>query len=314
MPEKVIIIGSGPSGLTAAIYASRANLSPLVFEGFQSGGIPGGQLMTTGLVENFPGFKEGIDGQKLMAEIREQAARFGTRMIMEDVEDVTLDNSPFKLISSSGGHYEAHALIISTGATARRLPLESERLFWGKGISACAVCDGALPLFRNRPLAVIGGGDSAIEEATHLSRFGSKVYLIHRRNELRASKILRERAEKDPKIEIIWNKVVEEFIGDKTLAALKLKDTVTGGLSTLEVAGAFEAIGHTPNTEFLKGQVTTDDAGYIITKPGSTMTSKEGVFAAGDVQDSRYRQAVTSAASGCMAALEAEWWLQDQSR
>ena len=171
-----------------------------------------------------------------------------------------------------------------------------------------------MPLFRNKPLAVIGGGDSAIEEATHLSRFGSKVYLIHRRNELRASKILRERAEKDPKIEIIWNKVVEEFIGDKTLAALKLKDTVTHGLSTLEVAGAFEAIGHTPNTAFLKGQVTTDEAGYIITKPGTAMTSKEGVFAAGDVQDSRYRQAITSAGSGCMAALEAEWWLQDQSK
>jgi thioredoxin reductase (NADPH) len=270
--------------------------------------------MTTGLVENCPGFKEGIDGQKLMAEIREQAIRFGTRMIMEDIEEVTLDSRPFKLISSNGDSYEAHSLIISTGATARRLSLASERLFWGKGLSACAVCDGALPIFRNKPLAVIGGGDSAVEEATHLAQFGSKVYLIHRRNQLRASKILRERAEKNPKIEIIWNKTVEEFIGEKTLAAVKLKDTLTGGVSTIEIAGAFEAIGHNPNTAFLKGQVTTDEAGYIITKPGSTVTSKEGVFAAGDVQDSRYRQAVTSAASGCMAALEAEWWLQDQSK
>jgi thioredoxin reductase (NADPH) len=314
MPEKVIIIGSGPSGLTAAIYASRANLSPLLFEGFQTGGIPGGQLMTTGLVENFPGFKEGIDGQKLMAEIREQAIRFGTRMIMEDIEEVAIRLSPFTLISSNGDSYEAHSLIISTGATARRLPLASERLFWGKGISACAVCDGALPIFRNKPLAVIGGGDSAVEEATHLTQFGSKVYLIHRRDQLRASKILRERAEKNPKIEIVWNKTVEEFIGDKTLAAVKLKDTLTGGISTIEIAGAFEAIGHNPNTAFLKGQVTTDEAGYIITKPGSTATSKEGVFAAGDVQDPRFRQAITSAASGCMAALETEWWLQDRSK
>ena len=314
MPEKVIIIGSGPGGLTAAIYASRANLSPLLFEGFQTGGIPGGQLMTTGLVENFPGFKEGIDGQKLMAEIREQAVRFGTRMVMEDIEEVTLGSYPFKLISSNGDSYEALSIIISTGATARRLPLASERLFWGKGISACAVCDGALPLFRNKPLAVIGGGDSAVEEATHLAQFGSKVYLVHRRGELRASKILRERAHKNPKIEIIWNKVVEEFLGDKTLTAVKMKDTVTGDLSTLEVAGAFEAIGHKPNTAFLKGQVTTDEAGYIITKPGTTETSKEGVFAAGDVQDPLFRQAITSAASGCMAALETEWWLQDQSK
>ena len=314
MPEKVIIIGSGPSGLTAAIYACRANLSPLLFEGFQSGGIPGGQLMTTGLVENFPGFKKGIDGQNLMAEIREQAVRFGTRMIMEDVEAVTLGSYPFKLISSNGDSYESQSLIISTGATARRLPLASERLFWGKGISACAVCDGALPIFRDKPLAVIGGGDSAVEEATHLTQFGSKVYLIHRRDQLRASKILRERAEKNPKIEIVWNKTVEEFIGDKTLAAVKLKDTLTGGISTIEIAGAFEAIGHNPNTAFLKGQVTTDGAGYIITKPGSTVTSIEGVFAAGDVQDPRYRQAITSAASGCMAALEVEWWLQDQSK
>jgi thioredoxin reductase (NADPH) len=312
MTEKVIIIGSGPAGLTAAIYASRANLSPLLFEGFQAGGIPGGQLMTTGTVENFPGFKDGINGQKLMAEIREQAMRVGARLIMEDVEEVALSKSPFSLISSNGDTYEAHSIIIATGAIARRLPLESERIFWGKGVSACAVCDGALPIFRNKPLAVIGGGDTAVEEACHLTHFGSKVSIIHRRGELRASKIMQERAAKNPKIELLWNKTVEEFIGDKTISALKLKDTQTGALSLLEVSGAFEAIGHKPNTEFLKGQIATDEAGYLVTKPGSTITSKQGVFAAGDVQDPKYRQAITSAGSGCMAALEVEWWLQQQ--
>jgi thioredoxin reductase (NADPH) len=312
MTEKVIIIGSGPAGLTAAIYAARANLTPLLFEGFMAGGIPGGQLMTTGKVENFPGFRDGIDGQKLMAEIREQALRVGTRMIMEDVEDVSLSEAPFKLTSSGGDRFEAHSIIIATGAVARRLPLESEHKFWGKGVSACAVCDGALPLFRGKPLAVIGGGDTAVEEACHLTNFGSKVSIIHRRNELRASKIMRERAVKNPKIEFVWNKTVEEFVGDKTLSALKLKDTVTGESSAIEVAGAFEAIGHIPNTAFLKGQITVDDAGYIITKPGTTATSVDGVFAAGDVQDSEFRQAITSAGSGCMAAFEVEWWLQQR--
>jgi thioredoxin reductase (NADPH) len=312
MTEKVIIIGSGPAGLTAAIYAARANLTPLLFEGFMTGGIPGGQLMTTGKVENFPGFKDGVEGQKLMAEIREQAIRVGTRMIMEDVEEVVLSASPFKLTSSNGDHYEAYSIIIATGAVARRLPLESERKFWGRGVSACAVCDGALPLFRNKPLAVIGGGDTAVEEACHLTNFGSKVYMIHRRSELRASKIMRERAVKNPKIEMVWNRTVEEFIGDKTLTGLKLKDPASGLITAVEVAGAFEAIGHKPNTDFLKGQVSTDDIGYIITNPGSTATSIDGVFAAGDVQDSKFRQAVTSAGSGCMAAFEVEWWLQQR--
>ena len=309
MPEQVIIIGSGPAGLTAAIYASRANLRNLVFEGFQYGGIPGGQLMITGKIENFPGFKDGIPGPQLMAEMREQALRVGTKMIMEDVEAVDCNSSPIKIISSSGT-FEAQSLIIATGATARRLPLESEKKFWTKGISACAVCDGALPIFRNKPLAVIGGGDSAIEEAIHLAQFGSKVFIIHRRNEFRASKIMQKKAYAHPKIEIIWNKVVVEFVGNELLKAIKLLDTVTGNLSMIEVGGAFEAIGHQPNTGFLNGQLPLDDNGYIITEPGSTITSIPGVFAAGDVRDGRYRQAITAAASGCMAALEAEWWLQ----
>ena len=309
MQEKVIIIGSGPSGLTAGIYCARANLPHILFEGFQSGGIPGGQLMTTGIVENFPGFKDGVLGQQLMAEMREQAIRVGTKMIMEDIDEVLLDCSPFKVISSNEDAYEADCLIIATGALARRLPLDSEKRLWGRGISACAVCDGALPIFRNKPLAVIGGGDSAVEEAIHLTHFGSKVLLIHRRNELRASSIMRKRAQSHPKIEILWNKVVEEFLGDATLTGIRLKDTVTGETSIVELAGAFEAIGHQPNTAFLKGQLAVDENGYIKTKPGSTETSREGVFAAGDVQDARFRQAITAAASGCMAALEAEWWL-----
>ena len=310
MPEKLIIIGSGPAGLTAAIYASRANLNPLLFEGFQDGGIPGGQLMITGLVENFPGFPEGVEGPQLMANMREQAEKLGARMVMEDVSAVDLSSRPFTVTSLEGGGYTADALIIATGATANRLPLESERRFWGRGISACAVCDGALPVFRDKPLAVLGGGDTAVEEAVHLTQFASKVYLIHRRGELRASKIMRARAESHPKIEILWNKTVEEFTGENSLSGLKLRDTVTGEISELTTAGAFEAIGHTPNTKFLNGQLETDEQGYIITKPNATSTSIEGVFAAGDVQDTKYRQAITAAASGCQAAIEAERYLQ----
>jgi thioredoxin reductase (NADPH) len=312
MAEKVIIIGSGPAGLTAAIYAARANMNPVLFEGFQSGGMPGGQLMITDVVENFPGFPKGVDGQVLMAQMREQAETFGTKLIMEDIESVELGKRPFKVTSMSGTTYEADSIIIATGATARRLPLESEKTFWGKGISACAVCDGALPLFRNQPLAVIGGGDTAIEEADHLTKFGSKVYLIHRRDELRASKIMQKRAIDHEKIEILWNKVVDEFVGDDRLTALKLKDTKTGEISEIEVAGAFEAIGHKPNVGFLNGQLEVNDLGYLKTEKGSTVTSIEGVFAAGDVQDSDYRQAVVAAGTGCMAALECERWLQGQ--
>jgi len=308
MPEKVIIIGSGPAGLTAAIYASRANLSPLLFEGFQDGGLPGGQLMITGLVENFPGFPEGIDGPRLMANMRGQAEKLGARLVMEDVAAAGLSGRPFTVTSSGGEEYSADALIIATGATANRLPLESEKRLWGRGISACAVCDGALPVFRGKPLAVIGGGDTAVEEAVHLTQFASKVYLIHRRGELRASQIMRTRAESHPKIEILWNKTVEEFEGENSLSGLKLRDTVTGEISELTTAGAFEAIGHTPNTKFLDGQLDTDEQGYIITKSNST--SIEGVFAAGDVQDTKYRQAITAAASGCQAAIEVERYLQ----
>ncbi|MCL2182546.1 MAG: thioredoxin-disulfide reductase [Chitinispirillia bacterium] len=310
MSEKVIIIGSGPAGLTAAIYAARANLGPLLFEGFVEGGIPGGQLMITGEVENFPGFPGGIGGPKLMANMREQAEKLGARMVMEDVLSVDLSAGPFTLASSSGEEYQARALIVATGATANRLPLDSEKRLWGKGLSACAVCDGALPIFRNKELAVIGGGDTAVEEAVHLTQFASKVYLIHRRDELRASKVMRARAASHPKIEILWNKVVDEFLGEDRVSGLKLRDTVTGEVSELAVAGAFEAIGHKPNTGFLNGQLETDGQGYIVTAPGGASTSVPGVFAAGDVQDPTYRQAITAAASGCMAAIEVERYLQ----
>lgn len=312
MPEKLIIIGSGPAGLTASIYAGRALLSPLVFEGFQAGGMPGGQLMTTGIVENFPGFPAGIDGQKLMADMRQQAQNFGVKMIMEDAVDIALDSRPFTVTSMNGERYQALSLIIATGAVARRLPMESEKKFWGKGVSACAVCDGALPIFRNRELAVVGGGDSAVEEAIHLTQFGSRVYIIHRRDQLRASQIMRKRAEEHPKIEILWNKTVEEFFGEELLAGVRLKDTKSGELSKLNVSGLFEALGHIPNAGILKGQLKTDGAGYIITREGSTETSVNGVFAAGDVRDPKYRQAVTAAASGCMAALDVERWLSEK--
>ena len=307
--ENVVIIGSGPAGYTAGIYAARANLDPLILEGFLSGGMPGGQLMTTGIVENFPGWPQGIDGQQLMANMRQQNERLGTRMVMEDVESLNLQSPPFSVVSTSGTVYESKVIIIATGATARRLPLESEKRLWGKGISACAVCDGALPAFRNKQLAVIGGGDTAIEEATHLTHFGSRVYLIHRRDELRASKVMQKRALTHPSIEILWNKTVAEFLGQTTLEGVRLVDTVTGEETTLDVSGAFEAIGHIPNTAFLGGQVALSKTGYIVTEKGSTGTSVAGVFAAGDVQDAVYRQAITAAGTGCMAAIEAERWL-----
>ncbi len=312
MTERLIIIGSGPAGLTAAIYAARANLQPFLIEGFQEGGIPGGQLMITTTIENFPGFPHAIQGPRLMANMREQAIKFGTRMTADDVTDADLSRRPFKFTTVNGENYTASALIVASGATARRLPLDSEKKYWGRGISACATCDGSLPVFRNKELAVIGGGDTAIEEALHLTQFASKVFLIHRRSELRASKVMQNRATSHPKITILWNKTVEEFSGEKTLNSLKLRDTVSGERSELAVAGAFEAIGHIPNTGFLKGHITTNDLGYIVTLPGSTRTNVEGVFAAGDVQDHKYRQAVTAAASGCMAAKEAEDWLRDQ--
>jgi thioredoxin reductase (NADPH) len=312
MSERLIIIGSGPAGLTAAIYTSRANINPLLFEGFQAGGIPGGQLMITSVVENFPGFPEGVLGPQLMGQMREQAVKHGTRMVMDDITEVDLSKHPFTLSTAGGETYETEALIIASGATARRLPLESEQRLWGRGISACAVCDGALPIFRNKELAVIGGGDTAIEEALHLTQFASKVYLIHRRDALRASNVMQKRIISHPKVEILWNKTVEEFCGDTKLACLRLRDTVTNTVSELPVVGVFEAIGHVPNTAFLKGQIDVSENGYLKTIPGSTRTNVPGVFAAGDVQDANFRQAITAAGSGCMAAIEAERWLQER--
>jgi len=310
-PEKLLIIGSGPAGLTAAVYAARANLGPLLIEGFQSGGIPGGQLMITGAVENFPGFPAGIDGPELMSNMRQQAEKFGTRLVTDDVDAADLSARPFAVSTVNGDKFTADALIIATGAAASRLPLDSEKRLWGRGVSACAVCDGALPIFRNKELAVIGGGDTAVEEAVHLTQFASKVYLIHRRNELRAGAIMRERAASHPKIEILWNKVVDEFLGENRLSGLKLRDTATGASSELTVAGAFEAIGHKPNVGFLNGQLKLDGQDYIVVTPGTSKTSVDGVFAAGDVCDPHYRQAITAAAGGCRAALEAQRWLQD---
>ncbi len=309
--EKVIVVGSGPAGFTAGIYLARANLEPLLLEGFMAGGMPGGQLMTTAEVENYPGFANGVDGQQLMGEMRQQAVNSGVRMNMVDVTDIDFSERPYKLTDMNGDTYEADTVIISTGATARRLDMDSEKVFWMKGISACAVCDGALPIFRDKPLAVIGGGDTAIEEAEHLTKFGSKVYIIHRRDEFRASKVLQKRAIESDKIEILWNKVPEEFIGDNLLGGIKLKDTVTGEISEIEVSGCFQAIGHKPNTGFLGDALELDPVGYIVTKNG-VETSLPGVFAAGDVQDPQWRQAVIAAGSGAQAALACERWLLEQ--
>lgn len=310
--ERVIIIGSGPAGLTASIYLARSNLSPLLFEGFSSGGMPGGQLMSTSTVENYPGFPDGVAGPELMMQMRQQAQNNQVRMIMADITEIDLSSRPFTLTDSNGDQHTTDSLIVATGATAKRLPLESEQLFWNKGISACAVCDGALPIFRNKPLAIIGGGDTAVEDAEHLTQFASKVYLIHRRDELRASNILQERIKKNAKIEILWNTVPVEFYGDKTLQGIRLKNTVTGDLSEITVSGCFEAIGHTPNTRFLGDQIKKNDTGYLVINPGTNITSVEGVFAAGDVQDPFYRQAIVAAGSGAQAALTCEHWLRAQ--
>jgi len=313
MAYKIVIIGSGPAGHTAAIYAARANLQPLMYEGFMAGGIAaGGQLTTTTEVENFPGFPDGIDGTKLTQLFRAQSEKYGTIIKTQTVTKVDFHTYPFKIWTEEE-EAEAEAVIIATGATAKRMNVKGEEIYWQKGISACAVCDGALPIFRNKPLAVVGGGDSAVEEATHLSKFGSKVYLIHRRDKLRASQIMQKRAMTHPKIEILWNSVVEEAIGNgQTLTKLLLKDTVNGSTRELEVSGLFYAIGHEPNTQIFKGFLNLDEQGYIITTPGTTKTNIPGVFAAGDVQDKIYRQAITAAGTGCMAALEAERWLAEK--
>jgi thioredoxin reductase (NADPH) len=311
--KKVVIIGSGPAGYTAAIYAARANLQPLLFEGFMSGGSPGGQLMTTTDVENYPGFPEGILGPELMDLFKRQAERFGTHILSEDVEWVDLNRHPF-LIKGSGEPVSALSVIIATGATAKRLDIEGSRdgEFWQKGVSACAVCDGAAPIFREKPLYVIGGGDSAVEEAVFLTKYGSRVFIVHRRDELRASKIMAERAMKHPKIEILWNSAIEKVSGDQLVRSVLLKNLQTGKKEEREAGGVFFAIGHQPNTEFLHGQLEMNPVGYLIVEPGTSRTSKEGVFACGDVQDPTYRQAVTAAGTGCMAALDAERWLSEK--
>lgn len=309
--RKLVIIGSGPAAHTAAIYAARANLQPLLFEGFMTGP-SGGQLMTTTEVENFPGFPHGISGPDLMANFRAQSERFDTKILTEDVESIDLSQHPFKIYGSTT-KVVADALIIATGATAKRLDIEGARdgEFWQRGVTACAVCDGAAPIFRNRPLFVIGGGDSAVEEAIFLTKYGSKVYIVHRRDQLRASKIMAERAMKHPKIEILWNSGIEKISGDTVVQKVLVKNFVDGKIEEREAGGVFFAIGHQPNTGFLKGQIETNPVGYIVVKNGSTRTSCEGVFAAGDVQDPIYRQAITAAGTGCMAALDAEKWLNE---
>lgn len=351
MPEKVVIIGSGPAGFSAAIYAARANLEPLLFEGTaQPEMIPLGQLAYTTEVENYAGFPAGnvrafvesavdkdrhynlppapegherdgqphyaVQGVELMELMKQQALNFGTRIVSDDIVDIDISSQPYKAIPASGEPVETHTIIVATGARANYLGLDSEEKYKNKGVSACAVCDGALPTYRRKPLAVIGGGDSAVEEASYLANLkdADTIYLIHRRDQLRASKIMAQRALDHPKIELVWNSVVEEVLGDgNQVTGLKLKSTVDNSSRELPVGGMFVAIGHTPNTSFLQGKLEMNDKGYIKwTAPFRTNTSVEGVFAAGDVADDHYRQAITSAGTGCMAALDAERLLAEK--
>ncbi len=336
--EQVIIVGSGPAGWTAAIYAARANLAPLVFAGrpktIPTTILPGGQLMMTTEVENYPGFPEGVTGPALMAYFEQQAVRFDTRIVTDkgltpdvsnpddghsysyhDCKRLDLSKRPFLVVGEDDKEYRAHSVIIATGATANWMGLENEKrlAMSGGGVSACAVCDGALPVFRDKVLGVVGGGDSAVEEATYLTKFASKVCMIHRRDQLRASKIMAQRAIDNPKIELLWNKVVLDVLGDEKITGVKLKDTQTGEESTLDMGGLFMAIGHTPATEFLEGQLELDEKKYIkLADPYRSTTNIEGVFAAGDCVDSVYRQAITAAGMGCKAAIDAERWLGDK--
>ncbi|MEW5931197.1 MAG: thioredoxin-disulfide reductase [Gemmatimonadota bacterium] len=311
--ETLVIIGSGPAAWTAAVYAARANLEPVVYEGEPSREmIPGGQLMWTTDIENFPGFPEGVGGQELMDRMKEQAVKFGTRAVMENIVEVDFTRHPFVLKPSYGDAVEAVSVIVATGARANwiGLPNEERLAQTGGGVSACAVCDGALPFFRGKTLAVVGGGDSAMEEATYLTKFAGEVVIIHRRGEFRASKVMAERALAHPKIRVEWNTQVTDVLGDEVITGLRLRDTVTGEEREMEVGGLFVAIGHTPNTAFLNGQLELMPNGYIkLPTPWRTVTSVPGVFAAGDVMDDYYRQAISAAGSGCMAALEAERWM-----
>jgi thioredoxin reductase (NADPH) len=314
--HKVVIIGSGPSGLTAALYSARANLEPLVIEGFEAGG----QLMLTTEVENFPGYVDGVMGPELMDTLRKQAERFGTTYISQDVTDVDFSVRPFRVMVGED-EYTADAVIVSTGASAKMLGLENESRLMGRGVSTCATCDGAF--FRNQELAVAGGGDSAVEEANFLTRFASRVNLIHRRDELRASKIMQDRAKANPKIEFHWNSQIQDVLGDQSVTGVRVTDTVTGESRDIELKGVFVAIGHTPNTTLFKDKLELDDAGYLVvgdklkndwapTSPYATRTSVEGVFGAGDVVDHTYRQAITAAGMGCQASIDAERWLESQ--
>ena len=304
--EKLVIIGSGPAGYTAALYAARANLSPLLFEGFQ----PGGQLTITSDVENYPGFPEGILGPELMEKFKAQAERFGTRFVLGEVTRVDFSRRPFS-VWQEDSLYTAEAVIVATGASAKWLGSPSEAQYRGKGVSACATCDGFF--FRGVDVAVVGGGDTAVEEATFLTKYASKVIMVHRRDELRASKVMQERARKNPKIDLVWNATVDEVLGDgKGVTGVRLKSTKDGSTRELAVKGLFMGIGHEPNTGIFRGQLDMNEVGYLRVKSPSTATSVDGVFAAGDVSDPTYRQAVSAAGSGCMAAIDAERWLAEK--
>ncbi|MDK1009862.1 MAG: thioredoxin-disulfide reductase [Actinomycetota bacterium] len=306
MTEKVLIIGSGPAGLTAAIYASRADLNPLMIEGMERGG----QLMITTDVENYPGFSDGIMGPDLMEQMRKQAERFGTRIISSDVTDVDFSEQPFK-VSVGRETYNAESVIISTGASARWIGVPGEDRLRGFGVSACATCDGFF--FKDKELLIVGGGDSAMEEAIFLTRFASRVTIVHRRDEFRASPIMVDRVFDHQRIDVLWDSVVDEILGDQLVTGARIRNVKTDEVTDFEADGVFVAIGHTPNTKVFGGQIALDEAGYIEVERGTTLTSVEGVFAAGDVADKVYRQAVTAAGMGCQAALDAQRWLHDRS-